>query len=293
MFNCLGAATISRIMARDLPIHQAMGPSVVVIARSEQEVALRKRLGTESSVALFSDYEALKALEMIIVHPPKILALDRSFAFTARGAALVARLKAEPRLCGIDLRVLAEDETNAPVILSTRALGLEGAILKTSHPLDYCGTRRAPRFAVSDDANVVVNGERGRLVNLSSTGAQLLAFVRLRPDEPLRLALVDADAAVKVRGVVAWSAAEPVHGALTYRAGVEFINPDPFRLDGFCVRHMTSGDVSGDVAPADLREGGDEDERAHADGRQRHERRVSLPAHQIENSQGHDRDSAA
>jgi len=216
---------------------------VIVIARTEQEVALRKRLGVEPSVALFSDYEALKALEAIVSHPPKILAVDRAFAFTARGAALVARLKAEPELAGVDLRVLAEDETNAPVILSTRALGLEGALLKTSHPLDYCGTRRSPRFPVNDEANVVVNGERGRLVNLSSTGAQLVIIVRLRPDEPLRLALVDAEEEVKVRGVVAWSAAEPADGALIYRAGVEFINPDAFTVDAFCARHIIRGAV--------------------------------------------------
>lgn len=233
------------------PNHQAMGPSVVVITRSEQEVALRKRLGVESSVALFSEHEALKAVETIVGHPPKILALDRAFAFTARGAALVARLKADPRLGGVDLRVLAEDETSAPVILSSRTLGLESAILKTSHPLDYCGTRRAPRFAVAADADVVVNGERGRLVNLSSTGVQVLALVRLRPDEPLRLALVDAAAEVKVRGVVAWSAAEAVHSTLRYRAGVEFINPDAFKLDAFCARHMAARDASGNPTPAD------------------------------------------
>ena len=123
----------------------------------------------------------------------------------------------------IDLRVLTEDETNSPMILETKALGLEGALLKTSHPLDYCGTRRAPRFPVTDDASVVVNGENGTLVNLSSTGAQLLVHMRLRPSEPLRLALIDSDSEVKVRGVVAWSSVEPSNGALAYRAGVEFI----------------------------------------------------------------------
>jgi hypothetical protein len=215
-----------------------MGPSVVVITRTEQEVALRKRLRAETSAALFSDGEALKALDAIVAHPPRILALDRTFAFTARGAALVARVKAEPRLGGIDLRVLAEDETHAPVILGTRMPGLESTVLKTSHPLDYCGTRRAPRFAVSPDVDAIVNGERSRLVNLSATGAQLLVVSRLRPEEPLRLALRDLEAEVKVQGVVAWSAAEAMDGALTYRVGIEFINPDALTLDAFCTRHI-------------------------------------------------------
>jgi hypothetical protein len=223
-----------------------MGPSVIVIARAEHEVALRKRLGTEQSVALFSDADALKAFDAVAAHPPKILALDRTFAFTARGAAIVARLKHDQRMGAIDLRVLAEDETNTPTILETKAkaLGLESALLKTSHPLDYCGTRRAPRFPITDDAGVIVNGENGKLVNLSSTGAQLLVHMRLRPSEPLRLALIDSDAEVKVRGVVAWSSVESDNGTLAYRAGVEFINPDAMSLDAFCVRRITTSAAS-------------------------------------------------
>jgi hypothetical protein len=217
-----------------------MGPSVVVIGKADQAAGFRKRLGADESVALYADCDALRAIEAVLAHPPRILALDRGFVATARGAALVARLRAESRLCSIDVRVLAEDDTNIPIILNARpaGLGLEGAVMKMSHPLDYCGTRRAPRFPVTDGVKIVVNGEEGRLVNLSSTGAQLLALVRLRPTEPLRMALTDAESEVRVRGVVAWSTAEPAGAAVTYRAGVEFINPDSLRLDAFCLRQM-------------------------------------------------------
>jgi hypothetical protein len=217
-----------------------MGASVVVISRVEQTVGLRRRFGTEPSVSLFSDSEALKALDAIRVHPPKILALDRTFAVTPRGAGLVARVKAETHLRGIDVRVLTEDENNEPAILNTRALGLEGALLKTSHPLDYCGTRRSPRFAVNDDVEVVVNGEHGRLVNLSSTGAQVVLQLRIRPDQPLRIALVDERADLKIQSVVAWSSVEPANGGVAYRAGVEFINPNTPVIDEFCLRHTTA-----------------------------------------------------
>jgi hypothetical protein len=224
-----------------------MGPSVVVIGKADQAAGLRKRLGTDESVALYSDCEALKAIEAVLTHPPRILALDRAFVVTARGAALIARLRAEPRLCSIDVRVLAEDETNMPIILSARpaGLGFEGAVLKMSHPLDYCGTRRAPRFAVGDAAHVSVNGERGRLVNLSATGVQLLVQMRLRPSEPLRLALTDEKADIRVRGIVAWSAAEPHGSKVEYRAGVEFVNPDSLRLEAFCMRQMAGHEAAG------------------------------------------------
>src|SRR5262245_30638335 len=123
-----------------------MSPSIIVIARSDQAVGLKKRLGHETGVALFSDCEALKALDAVLAAHPKILALDRTFVATARAAALVARVKAEPHLRHTEVRVLAEDESNLPVLLNARVPGFEGALMRSSYPLDYCGTRRAPRF---------------------------------------------------------------------------------------------------------------------------------------------------
>jgi hypothetical protein len=214
--------------------------SVMVIARSEQAVGLRKRFGAESDVALFSDCDSLKALDAILAHPPKILALDRAFAATARAAALVARLRAEPHLRATDVRVLAEDELNLPVLLNARAPGLEGALMRSSYPLDYCGTRRAPRFVAAEDVSVLINGMRGRLIDLSCIGVQLVATTRLRPEEPLRVALTDPSAEVRVRGVVAWSVVVPSGADLAYRAGVEFIDPDSLTLEAFCVRNIAS-----------------------------------------------------
>jgi hypothetical protein len=219
-----------------------MGPSVIVIARSEQAVGLRKRLGNDPSVALFTDCESLKALDLILSGPPKILALDRGFVATARAAALVARVKAEPHLRATDVRVLAEDEANLPVLLSSRAPGLEGALVRSSYPLDYCGTRRAPRFHTSQDVNVSINGEGGHIINLSCIGAQLLATLRLRPEEPIRVALLDTESEVRLKGVVAWSVAEPQNGMICYRAGVEFVDPDSMTLEAFCVRNIADPD---------------------------------------------------
>jgi hypothetical protein len=214
--------------------------SVVVIARSDQAVGLRKRFGAEADVALFSDCDSLKAIDAILAHPPKILALDRAFATTARAASLVARLRSEPHLRATDVRVLAEDEMNLPVLLSSRVPGLEGALMRASYPLDYCGTRRAPRFVATEDVHVLVNGEQGRLIDLSCIGVQLVATARLRPEEPLRVALVDPSVEVRVRGVVAWSVVVPSGTQLAYRAGVEFIDPDSLTLEAFCVRNIAS-----------------------------------------------------
>jgi hypothetical protein len=240
-FNELRRHSNRDLLASDLPILEfEMVPSVIVIVRSEQAAGFKKRLSHEPGVALFSDGESLKALEAIIAAHPKILALDRMFVATARAAALVARVKSDPHLQATDVRVLAEDESNQPVLLSARVPGLEGALVRSSYPLDYCGTRRAPRFATARNVNVAVNGKNGQLVNLSCIGAQVRASLRLRPEEAIRVALIDGQGEVRLKGVVAWCVAEPIDGAVTYRAGLEFIDPDSMTLEGFCVRNIAT-----------------------------------------------------
>ncbi len=215
-----------------------MSASVVIIARSDVAAGWRKRLGADPAVALFSDCESLRAMDAIVAHPPKIVALDRGFGTTARGAALVSRLKTDPTLRHTDVRVLAEDETNMPVLLDAPTVHFDAALLKATYPLDYCGTRRAPRFVVDDEAEIVVNGANGRLVNMSVTGAQTLLFTRVRPDETLRLALVDDAGEVKARGVVAWSSVERSSSGVRYRAGIEFVNVESQQVEAFCTRHI-------------------------------------------------------
>lgn len=224
-----------------------MGPSVVVIARAEQAAGLRKRLAADSTVALFSDAEALKALEAVLGQAPRILALDRAFAATARGAALVRQVKAEEHDCATEIRVLAEDEDNQPLILSSRLASVE-SVMRASHPLDYCGTRRALRFKVVDAVRLAVNGERGRLVNLSFAGAQLVLPVRIRPEEALRITLTEALAEdeTRVRGVVAWCTVEPTGSIIIYRAGVEFTDADTHRLEDLCIRYGSASHRTGE-----------------------------------------------
>ena len=86
--------------------------------------------------------------------------------------------------------------------------------------------------------NVAVNGEAGHLINLSCLGAQLMATLRLRPEEAIRVSLLDSKDEVRMKGVVAWSIAEPANGTVCYRAGIEFVEPDSMTLEAFCVRNI-------------------------------------------------------
>jgi hypothetical protein len=215
-------------------------PSAIVIARSEHVVAIRKRVGTDSPVAVFSDAESVHLLAGILARPPKILALDRAFAASSRGATLVAKLKAESHL-SIELRVLIEDEERVPLILSQPALSPENALMQTSRPLDRAGTRRAVRFPMNRRV-VVVNGEHSHLIDLSVTGAQVLVPMRLRPTQAVRLTLTDESTETRCHGTVMWSVIVPVGATVQYRAGVEFIDPDTTRLEAFCAQFGGSPD---------------------------------------------------
>jgi hypothetical protein len=214
-------------------------PTIVIIAKSDHAPALRKRVGTDHSIAVFPDAESLKAIDAIVTRPPKLIALDPAFVTTARGAALVAQVKTDPRLSRVDVRVLAHDGENLPLILTQPATS-EAAVLKTSLPLGRCGTRRTPRYPTNGAVAAIINGERCEVIDISVTGAQVLVPTRLRPDQLLRITLFDREVQTPCRGTVAWAVAESTRGMVRYRAGVRFSDDDTETLEAFCERHFAS-----------------------------------------------------
>ena len=215
--------------------HPTSSPaSAFVIAGSGHAAALRRRLEHDSTIAVFSESESLEALRLIMENPPKILALDSAVVRTARGALIVSRLKEH---AGVDLRVLTENEANLPLLLVEHGIGLQAASL----PLEGAGTRAATRFAMKVDVEVVVDGERSQLVNLSITGAQLVLPSRLQPRQSVRLTLVDEKSQKRYSALVAWSTLELAQSAVNYRAGVSFVDPDVTAIEAFCLRNARQG----------------------------------------------------
>ena len=97
----------------------------VVIGAAELLPALTERNGAfNGEVLAFSDHEALLALEEIVRRRPNVVALERQFAATPRGAALINRIKADPDLVDSELRVMAHDSDYARV-LPRPALGFD------------------------------------------------------------------------------------------------------------------------------------------------------------------------
>ena len=166
--------------------------------------------------------------------PPDVLVLDADVVKTARGALIVWSLRDQ---LPVDIRVLTRDD-KVPVLLSEREIALQAA----SEPLQVCGTRGAPRFAMNADVQVVVDGEPSRLVNLSTSGAQVLIPAWVRPKQSVRVTLLEDESPKRFRALVAWSAAELAQYEVKYRAGVVFVEPDTRTIEAFCRRHSAVGD---------------------------------------------------
>jgi hypothetical protein len=218
-------------------------PSLIIVTNSQHAAALAGQLRPDSGIAVFADSDSLRALDAILDARPKIVALDPTFADTARGAALVARLKGDARLSGIDLRVLIEDEDKRPLMLADADVTPEQALVETSRPLDRAGTRAAVRFRM-DRRAVLVNGERSHLIDLSVSGAQVMLSARVRPDEPVRLVLPDETGEKRWSGTVVWSVAVPAAGTIHYRAGVQITKPDAEWLEDYCRKYGGAPDLT-------------------------------------------------
>jgi len=220
----------------------------VLIASPEHLPALKERDDLGETLA-FADTDALKALDVITRQRPNIVALERGFAATSRGAALINRIKADPALTDCEIRIVAHDSSYARV--SPRRAGEAGpgaagatsapapavavadAPTPIAAPLDQRGTRRAPRFTIVDGVEVQVDGNAALLVNLSVVGAQVVSPTILKPNQRVRMTLADATRPMRCSAGVAWASFEIPKGVPRYRAGIEFFDADPDALTKF------------------------------------------------------------
>src|SRR5207245_1354441 len=132
----------------------------------------------DGDVLEYSHLDAVAALQEITKRRPQMVALERLFAMTARGAALINRIKADPSLQDVEIRVLAHDSDYTRVVPRAKAPAAAAA-----PALDQTGTRRAPRFKIAGRVEVVIDGKAALLVDLSTVGAQVLAPAALKPNQ--------------------------------------------------------------------------------------------------------------
>jgi hypothetical protein len=208
----------------------------VVIGPSGAIDGLRDRLESGIDVQSFTDAEALEALDHVIRHKPRIVALDREFSGTSRGIAFVNRIKDDPTLVSCDVRVIEREGTERLSLAYTTTVG--PAALDVRALLDDTGTRRAPRIDIRDGVELTADGSPATLVNLSMTGAQIVSKAVLKPNQRVRLVFGDRLTAIRCNGSIAWAAFEmPPGSSPQYRAGVNFIVADAEALATFAEKH--------------------------------------------------------
>ena len=250
-----------------------MPAPAVVIAASNLMPSLRERLADDGELLIFPDTEPIQALQAILEHRPSLIVLERLFAATPRGAALINRIKNDPQLGHAEVRVMSHSgdyarvvskgtgappppaPAPAPVVVeapppsnsSAAAVATEteapaAAVVSAEpppRPLDWHGTRRAPRVRIRNGVEIQLDGNPAQVVDLSQVGAQVLSGTILRPNQKVRVSVPNDDFVMRFRGSVAWAKFElPQPSAPPrYRAGVEFTDADASALESFCAKN--------------------------------------------------------
>jgi hypothetical protein len=214
----------------------------VLIAAPEHLPALKEH-GFADALA-FSDADALKALEAITREKPRVIALEKLFAATSRGAALIKRIKADPALTGCEIKIVAHDgkpltpkkakkDASAATAAPVEEEPAPAVTIAAPAALDQRGTRRAPRFAVAKGIEVTIDGNPAALINLSVVGAQVVSPTILKPNQRVRVTLPDSVGPIRVMAGVAWAAFEMPKSGPVYRAGIEFYDAEAGNVERF------------------------------------------------------------
>jgi CHASE2 domain-containing sensor protein len=214
---------------------------IVLIAAAATLPALKTRAATDGDDLLaFNDTDALRALEAITKRRPAVVALERLFAATPRGAALINRIKADPSLIATEIRVVSHDtdQTTAELPEPPAAAPARATV---SVPIDEDGTRQAPRYAIAEGMEIVIDRHPVTLIDLSVGGAQVISANVLKPNQRVRVTLTDEQATLRVSASIAWATFEifPKSGP-RYRAGLQFLDGDAAAIDAFALRHLAT-----------------------------------------------------
>jgi hypothetical protein len=246
-----------------------MSAPAVVIAASNLMPSLRERLADDGELVVFPDTEPIQALQAILEHRPSLIVLERLFAATPRGAALINRIKNDPHLGHAEVRVMSHSgdyrrvvskPSGAPpppadAVAAESGSANEGAALVAEtpaaaavaaepppRPLDWHGTRRAARHRIRQGVEIQLDGNPAQVVDLSQVGAQVISQTILRPNQKVRVSVPNDDFVMRFRGSIAWAKFElPDPSAPPrYRAGIEFADADARAVDAYCQKNKAN-----------------------------------------------------
>ena len=239
-----------------------MSADALIIGAQNLMPALREHVKVGGAIVTFADTEPIQALQTIMDQRPGLVVLERLFAATPRGAALINRIKSDPALAHAEVRVMSHTgDYSRQVVKPTAASAAPAGQAAVSHSsaapqtsgsaaataeapraLDWQGTRRAPRFRVKTGVELQLDGNPAAIIDLSTAGAQVISPTVLRPNQKVRITIPSDDLQLRFRGTIAWAKFElpkaPVK-APQYRAGVEFTDADAKAIDDLTARNKT------------------------------------------------------
>jgi hypothetical protein len=254
------------------------GPAVIIAALNltpslRERVAGETTGGKNDDLLTFADTEPIQALQTILEQKPRLIVLERLFAATPRGAALINRIKTDPQVSKAEIRVMSHtgdytrvvsrgavpEPAQEPVTATAHAAAESAAAVdvevvteeeedapeagesdaEPTRQLDWHGTRRAARYRIRQGVEIQLDGNPANLVDLSVMGAQVISATILRPNQRVRISVPTDDFVMRFRGAVAWAKFElpkPTEPP-RYRAGVEFNDADAAAMDDYCSKH--------------------------------------------------------
>src|SRR5262245_42941829 len=200
-----------------------MSGSAVIIAALNLTPSLTERLADEGELLTFADTEPIQALQTILEQRPRLIVLERLFAATPRGAALINRIKTDPQISQAEIRVMSHTGDYTRVVSRGAAVeppiveppppvyshlvvetseseyeATEVATVAPPRPLDWHGTRRAPRFRIRQGVEIQLDGNPANLVDLSVMGAQVVSATILRPNQRVRISVPSDDFVMQI-----------------------------------------------------------------------------------------------
>ena len=230
--------------------------------------SLRERLADDGELVVFPDTEPIQALQAILEHRPSLIVLERLFAATPRGAALINRIKNDPQLGHAEVRVMSHSGDYRRVVAKPSGAppppppapaaephADDGGAVATEAPtaaavaaeppprsLDWHGTRRAPRHRIRQGVEIQLDGNPVQVIDLSQVGAQVVSQTILRPNQKVRVSVPNDDFVMRFRGSIAWAKFElpqPTEPP-RYRAGVEFADADARAVEAYCQKNKAN-----------------------------------------------------
>ena len=199
-------------------------PSTVLIASEDLLAKWSEHLTTPTDLLAFADSDVQHAVDIIRCNQPRIVVFDQMFASTSKGAAVVHDLCSDPSLAQTDIRLLEAERSTS---LGTHWPKTGLALANLAKSLARRPLRQAKRVKIPAGVEVLVDGAPATLVDMATSGAQVVSLTILKPNQRVRVVVTTDGTANRSAANVVWSSVKMGQAGISCRAGVRFKGAHP------------------------------------------------------------------